>query len=498
MKRRISFESISVSVLLLLGFALRLRQYLTLRSLWADEAMLALNIVHRDFAGLLQPLELNQGAPIGFLMIEKLFNTILGRHELVLRFFPFLAGVAALGLFYLLIRNITSTAGLSVALALFAFNPQLIYYTSESKQYIVDVFVLLGMLVCALPLFQSTARKTDHLRLTLAGILAMWLSHPALFILAGIGTALFVQSIQKQETATLRPLIVTGILWLANFALLYFVNLRHLSGNSYLTDYWVNEFLPMPPWSDPGWFAAYIHDSVTLQLGIQFAPWLAAVLILAGWIVVYREARPVALTFAFITFFAFSASALQLYPVKGRLALFMVPLGIILLGKAVEFVQRTFSFNKMTAVIVPLAFSGWLLFNPIVESAQNFITPKYFEHMRPYMDYLSASWRDGDELFVSFWAEPAFQYYVPFYELENVRYTTSEYDDYPDPQALQARFDPLIGEKRVWVLFSHVYQQGDFNERDLVLAHLDSLGEKRRELRLPDTSVYLYLYDLSQ
>jgi len=54
------------------GVFLRLSQYLSHRSLWLDEAKLALNIVRRPMGVLLlQPLDSAQGAPIGFLAIEK-------------------------------------------------------------------------------------------------------------------------------------------------------------------------------------------------------------------------------------------------------------------------------------------------------------------------------------------------------------------------------------------------------------------------------------------
>ncbi|HEX5807263.1 MAG TPA: hypothetical protein VFY25_01250 [Anaerolineales bacterium] len=89
---RVPFSSGKAAVvgLLLLGAVLRLRQYLTGRSLWADEAMLALNIVSRGFGGMFQPLDYDQGAPIGFLLVEKLFTSVFGRHELALRLFPVL------------------------------------------------------------------------------------------------------------------------------------------------------------------------------------------------------------------------------------------------------------------------------------------------------------------------------------------------------------------------------------------------------------------------
>jgi len=496
MKRSLFSDSLLIGLIFLIGIALRLRQYLTLRSLWVDEAMLALNIVNRNFAELFQPLDLNQGAPIGFLLIEKFFNLLLGRHELVLRFFPFLAGLAALWLFYLLLKQVGGKTSVLVALSLFAVNPQLVYYSSESKQYIVDMAVTLALLVVALPVFQPQASKRDYALLALAGICALWLSHPALFVLAGIGLALLLQQLQKRDGPALRWIIGMGFLWLVNFILLYFINLRNLRGNPNLIEYWAGAFLPMPPTLN--WLLSYFKENIQLQLGIQYFIWLALLIILAGWIMLYRESRSVALVFVYIATFAVIASALHLYPLKGRLALFMLPLEIILLGKGVEFVQKKLTTPNLANNIITLALAVYVLYSPFLTSLQYFITPKYFEHVRPYMDYLSASWKDGDVLFLSYWAEPVFRYYAPFYKLENITYTTNLYEDYSNPQQLETRFDALIGKKRVWVLFSHVYEQDGFNERDFVVAYLDEIGHEIRQFRVPNSSVYLFLYDLSR
>ncbi len=114
-KTSFSWESAIAALLMLLGALLRLRQYLTGRSLWADEAMLALNIVNRDFAGLLRPLDYDQGAPIGFLLVEKIFNSILGKNEFALRLFPLLIGLISLWLFYLLLKQMTGSERSRVA-----------------------------------------------------------------------------------------------------------------------------------------------------------------------------------------------------------------------------------------------------------------------------------------------------------------------------------------------------------------------------------------------
>ncbi|MFN8387617.1 MAG: hypothetical protein U0X92_14530 [Anaerolineales bacterium] len=317
---KLSEKNIAIT-LLFVGAILRLRGYLSGRSLWADEAMLALNIVNRNFTELFKPLEYDQGAPLGFLLVEKFFNTLFGRQELVLRFFPLLAGLASLWLFYRLLMSLRggdSRRSVAVApwrhnllaLALFAVNPQLIYYTSEAKQYIVDVAVALGLLLLAIPIFQNQSSRKSFSLLAVAGILALWFSHPALFALAGIGVALVIQFLRTRDYKNLRTSFGVGLLWLANLTLLYFINLRQLSHNNYLATYWVDGFLPLPPWSDLNW----LTELVKYQFDIQFIPLLVSVLILMGWLALLREERSAALALAFTTVFAFTVSALRLYP----------------------------------------------------------------------------------------------------------------------------------------------------------------------------------------
>jgi hypothetical protein len=45
---------------------------------------------------------------------------------------------------------------------------------------------------------------------------------------------------------------------------------------------------------------------------------------------------------------------------------------------------------------------------------------------------------------------------------------------------------------------THVYETKGFNEKDFLMSSLDALGENKREFKSPGTSVYLFLYDLSQ
>ena len=491
-------ENIFTGLILVAGVLLRLRQYLTGRSLWLDEAMLALNIVNRNYSELFQPLDYDQGAPIGFILVEKTFNLLFGRNEFSLRLFPLLIGLVSLWMFYLLLKRSTSGAGLWVALTLFAFNPRLIYYSSEVKQYIVDVAVTITLLLCAQPLFQQASRKA-FATLAFAGALALWFSHPSLFVLAGIGLALFVIYFQKRDPVALRSTIGMGILWLVDLALLYSLTLSNLRNNSYMHAYWQDAFAPAPPWSDWSWYLSAFQKNMDTQFGSSpAAAGLIFILMLAGWVVLFMQKRAFAIALAGILFFTLLASSLGLYPVLERMGLFLVPIGILLIGKSLDIPAQRLRAHPIVSTIVVLALSGFVLYAPLMRALDQFFTPKYFEHIRPTMGFLQSTWKEDDSLFISNGAVPAFEFYAPMYSLNDIAYTAGLREDYADPDAILRQIKTFEDQKRVWVLISHVYEKGNFNEKDFLLSYLDQIGSKKREFREPGTSVYLYLYDLSE
>jgi hypothetical protein len=491
------WERVAVILILLLGLVFRLRQFLTGRSLWLDEAMLVLNIVNRNFAGLFQPLEYDQGAPIGFLLVEKSLNIMFGDHEFVFRLFPFMAGVAALGLFYLLLRRTTSGVSLLTGLALFAVGPKLVYYSSEAKQYILDVTVTLLVLLLAIRILEGRADKRDHIALGLAGLLAMWFSHPVLFVLASIGICLFIQAITRRKRFQLSSVLLIGVAWLANLGLLYSVSLKGLSQNTFLLNYWQENFMPMPPWSNWGWFGTIFKGLIQNQIGISVSVWLVLIIFLLGFISLYTENKTYAAILLITFIFVLIASALRLYPLGGRLSLFLIPLMIIAISQSVNALEQGLNaqcnWGKLVAILVGI----YLLYAPVDESFSIFRNPKYFEHIRPSMATLSENWQAGDKLFVSNGAVPAFRFYADRYGLGNIDFQTSEASDYLEPDKIVSRLQALDGYPRVWILITHVYETKDFNEKDFLLSSLDQLGEHKREFRSPGTSVYLNLYDLS-
>ena len=184
---------------IILGILFRLRQYLFDRSLWLDESLLALNIIRRSPTELLKPLDHAQGAPIGFLWLEKLAVHSLGPGEMTLRLVPFLAGLGSIFLFVMVARRFLTPGAVLIAVALFSFCSPLIYYSSEAKQYSIDVAVALLLYLMSSPMLEFQLGTMRVIALSLAGAFAIWLSHPAAFVLAVLG----FQMMMAHEALTL-------------------------------------------------------------------------------------------------------------------------------------------------------------------------------------------------------------------------------------------------------------------------------------------------------
>ncbi len=492
----------AAALLLLIGLALRLRQYLSGRSFWLDEAMLALNIVQRDFAGLFRPLDYDQGAPLGFLLLEKLTITLLQNGELTLRLPPFIAGCLALVFFYAFLRRFLSPAGSLPALAFFVFSERLIYYTSELKQYIFDVFVLLGLLLVFL---YATPRQEaqsppgrNWIGLLLAGILAVWFSHPSVFILSGIGLTLLWQNRRNRRKLIQVGLVITG--WLASFGGVFLASLSSLAANDFLMDYWQDYFMPLPPWIAPERYLGVLSHAIT-YFGVSIPAWLAGLIFFGGLLALWRIHPALASVFGLAILAAFGASALEKYPLGGRMLLFIAPISLGLLGAAFEGLHRLLLLARLRwgAVILTASLAALLLFAPVSLAMERFQQPRMQENMHPALGGLRLKHKPNDLIYIYYGGMPAFRYYAPFYGFSEHQFSAGKISYYRLLEPTLADIESLRGHSRVWILFSHVYEEGGVNEREAVLDYIrqQQMGRCREEVREPGTAVLLYLCDFA-
>lgn len=490
--KRIKPELLLVICLLVIGIILRIWQYAANRSLWLDEATLALNFAHRSFAGLTQqPLEYNQAAPLLFLFIQKAIIVALGNSEFTLRLFPLVAGILSLFLMYKAAKKYFQGTAVYIALALFCLSSTLIYYSSENKQYGSDVMVTLVLLLAVYPCLQDAAKPPHYLLLTGAGLIAMGVSHPAVFVMAGIALVIIILPLLNKDWKKLLWSALTCLLWLINLVFLYLSSLRYTIANKELEVYWNDFFMPMPPWNNWGWFANILESSFHNPLGLSFVA-VSAVLLLIGLISVLLRKWTIGLVLILTIITTLVASGLRKYPFVGRLILFLVPIIFLLIAEGIERIRSTLAnYNQFVASFTTAALTLLLLAQPVVSAINGLKNPDMHEHIRPIMEYVNHNKRSTDIVYLYYGAKPAFLYYAPFYGFKGSDFRVGV-SARSEPEKYLKDIDTLRGNARVWFVFSHNYNWGKVDEKMYYLVYLNKIGNKIDEFDVPGAAVYLY------
>lgn len=476
-----------ITVVVAAGMTLRLAAWLLNRSFWLDEVYLALNVTSRSFVELWQPLDHDQGAPIGFLHLAKLCHNLLGSSELALRVTPLLSGLAAMWLFARLAQRLLPAPAALLATTLFAFSPKLVHYSAEFKQYSSDVLVCVVLLLLA-SRHWTGARPASYRWLMFAGAAAIWFSHPAAFVLAGAGLVLFGVAFWRSDERGLRGLIGVGITWIASFLVCYAVCLRELSANRYLLDYWSEWFAPVPPrqLDQLGWYLRALCGLFEVPAGMVVADVSfavpAAMLFAFGWWWLWRRQPALAASLIAPLVLALLASMAQRYPFGGRLLLFAVPL--LHLGIAAAIAESLWSRPTASRNFM-LALGAVVVLAPLATTLQEIIRPRSAEDHRAAVGHVCAHWQTGDVLLLSDMARQPWRYYSQPAGIEPSQWSHVRRNDW---DSVRAAVQNVTGRKRVWLLIAH---ERDAN-RKMLLWQMDQHGRQLDRRIYPGAEAYLY------
>ena len=489
------------------GVLLRVVPYFANRSLWLDEAMLAPSILHRSFLGLLKPLEYDQGAPFGFLVLEKLAVECFGNNEYALRFFPVVFGILSLFLFYRLAKLCLTGLAVPVAVGFFSISGPLVYYSSETKQYSTDVGIALLLFLLAVNWKSRDLTPPRIAGFGAIGAAALWFSHPAAFVLAGIGATFLAFSFFDKQRQGIQKVALLCSLWALSFAASYEISLRPLGLNSRLLYDWTPCYVPSPllSFKTANWLDTMSFGNFLNPAGFELTG-LAAFAFLVGCFSMFRDRREQLFISISPIAFTLLAAGIHKYPFCGRVLIFLVPTLVLLVAAGVECIRREdWSGNLIGFLLIALLSFGPLLFSTYqVVRPHSPLLPLGVdrsqlplalaggghtkEEMKPVLSYLKANEREGDTIYVFDGAKPAFLYYAPKYGLDKTNYVlgaaasgTNNWKDYADD------IDRLPERPRVWFLFSHLHEQ-----RNFLLYLLDERGTRRDSFQTVGAEVYLY------
>jgi hypothetical protein len=507
--KRYSIEKITTILIILLGIIISSVQFINNRSLWQDEAALALNIINRNSCELLKPLDYVQVAPILFLQIEKLFSTIWPNSEYGLRLFPLLCFWASIFFFYKIIKRLSDNIyARIVALSFFCMGYMLVYYSSEVKQYMSDVFIFLCISYCVIREYRKERNK--YWLSGIIGIIAVFLSNVAPVILFTCGLYLVSDCFVQKKKIT--PLLAVFSTWLSAFLLYYYFFIYEHPLQNIMVKYWynVNAFLPLNPFS--GDFYKFLIQTIPTRIfttlffdynesiGIRRLVVFSMILLfIAGLVklVWSRRIKIVILACTPILLHLF-LSAFQLYPFERRLILYTIPGMIIVCSIGFGYILNIISFKLQIEKFRYFVVIVVMLLICLPSFAR--FPSKHIE-VKDGIKYIQENMEKSKSIYSFLFASQIFQYYkeigfvsnevniisdkkvkltdIGYYMVENGEYLHSDqYINYLKTQL----------HNKVWLLLHAIND----NEK-YIINKLDSLGyNKIEEFRTKGSSVYLY------
>lgn len=397
-------------VLMAIGIGLRLFVYLQNRNLIIDEANVARNVSERTFLQFLEPLSYEQFAPPVFLWITKLSTRLFGMSELSLRLYPLLCGILSVWLFYKLLRKLIPAPAVWYPLALFVFTAFLVRYSTELKQYMPDVFITLLLIWFTLK-NDVLAMLPKHFFLfwTVAGSIVVWGSMPGVFILACLWTYYCIILLRARSYKMIAAMVLMGLVWFAQFILYYFMVLKAQIEGDFLHNSHMQYFLFGTPGKIEEWQHNWYVFSALMRHFEGLYPYVHDIntaFLIAGAIMLLRNSLPKFILIVGPVLLLCIAAALDQFTLMPRVALFIMPVLITIVGYG--YAQVFLSRRKVVTICVTIV----ALYATVCAVLRYREDPFKYEELTEGMQYMKDRKITSAAISVYHSSVPAFIYYT--------------------------------------------------------------------------------------
>ncbi|MDZ7695461.1 MAG: glycosyltransferase family 39 protein [Deltaproteobacteria bacterium] len=415
------------------------------------------------------------------MFVEKAFVLILGKNEFSLRIFPLISFLISIPYFYFLSKKLLNNQMMALmATSIYSITLSLINYSSEVKQYSIDV--LLTILIFYYCLTLQLDKNRSLVILSIIGSVAVWFSNTSIIILFIAGIYLIYSEGLQNRNFRIAFILV---FWIISFFIYYFLFILDHPTKEIMIAYWRDEggFLPLNILSKEFYnFLFEIPKSIYSYL-LGYGPfWLIPFVISLTAIVILFKQRQFPLLYFCLAPIVVHVllSALELYPFKDRLILYITPLIIIIfsigLYSIFEFINRRIIKLSYLLLIIPV-FS---IFYPIYLKY-----PIKKEEIKLSLNYINHNINNMDIIYVHYGAFRAFKFYedINFITLNN----SIIYDN--GDRKEDSKYDPKILNLngKVWLIFTHPYR----SEEEYILETLLNNGsEILEEKKYKGSSVY--------
>jgi Dolichyl-phosphate-mannose-protein mannosyltransferase len=430
-------------LIILLATGLRIANYLANHSLVHDEAADAVNLIHRSYGELRKPLDFWVVAPIGFLYAEKFVGQLFGYSEYSLRLIPLLAGIALVPAFLWIVDDLFDFTAAWIGGLLLATCWRLIEWSARVKPYAIEPLLALVTIYIICRGIRRGWPVRYLLLAALWGAVTQWFSFPMILVLAGVGGVAVIDAMIRGNWRITLVLVAIGVLWVGIFAMDLTLAMNIGSTKGHVDRLWDAYFMPHS-WRAIVWIPWVI--TMIFRETVRLGPWegLPVIVLVGSFLIVQRRRGwPVLLAIAPIVP-AMLAAAVNKYPFGDRLALYIVPLLVLIIAAGIAELLR---WRSLLARLLGAGLFLVMFLPDLGIAAARAIHPPALDDNRLVYAYIVAHHQSDDGVYVSFFAIPSYDYYAPRLELDRL---PAELGRGMDPGELKSDLDQLSG--RVWIV----------------------------------------------
>jgi hypothetical protein len=483
--KKITFKNLN-SLVLILGIITVIIQYWLNRSLWLDESHIARNIINKNPLELLHPLDYNQVAPVLFLEIEKFFSVLIPNTEYGLRLFPFISYLISIFLFSKILIILFKNNGkqyLFFGLTFFLFNTMLIYYSSELKQYMVDVLCVLTLYYFYLKKYNNSNNR--NYLLIVSGIFSIFLSNITPVFLFSIGLCMLCDLITKKEKK-IYPIVIVYAFWITTFVIFYFNFIYKHPIRDVMLLFWRGSFMPNNP-LNKDFYIFLILKAKLIFFNLLSYGYLGFVLLPVLYVFGIKKLLKsknynILILTGLPIFIHLILSSFKLYPFSQRLLLYNIPLLIIIITYGYKyFIKKNNKLLNYTKSI-----SLFLLLFCLI----NLILAKYpfeKEEIKKSISYIEKNISEGEKVYIYYGAIPSYKYYSKIGVAKFSGQVFIGKSHRNNKNEYTKDINKIKG--KVWILFSHNYEK----EKEFILDFIKHKGGiKIKQFETVDSSTYLF------
>ncbi len=399
---------------IILAFAVIIRVFLFVcieKSLWLDEAALALNVLDKSYLELFQPLQYAQSAPPLFLCLTKILVSIFGTGEKTFRLISLISSIGTVFVFYYLLKaifyieaseNKKNTVLLFIFLAMHVFYTSfpLLYNTVEFKPYISDVLFTILIALIWFNNLQGYVTLKSQILFAIIMILFPLFSFGSIF---SVCTILVLSILRKRKLFSL--ILILGLM------IEYLLIFSKISTGTRVYEYWTPYFINYNPIKAIfiliDVMKYYFYPSSLILLGL--------IGFVAGSILLFKKKRNI-FNFFFLTIvITITASFFNFYPFYERLSLFLYPIFLIIILTPLYYAIYEKKIGKKT--IVYILSSIFILSSTLY----NFTESNFYkrEEIKPLLLKIRSDAKPSDKIFVFKGAHLTWKYYGINFDFKN-------------------------------------------------------------------------------